>query len=405
MTITLEQCTNQQLAALSQVEDWYHGRSKRQTYRQFGFAGSGKTSLARLMVSQLGLRGVKYAAYTGKAAQVLRSKGCPDVSTIHSLIYQPSVSSRKALDDMRKRLAATADLVVREALIATIKREEERLSRPFFSLKEESPLGEAPLLVLDEASMVGPQVGHDLESFGTPILVLGDPAQLPPIRGTGYFTDHLPDNLLTEVQRSASDSPVTHIATSVRRGEGVPELGDNGRRKRVTCSELLDYDQIIVGRRSTRWKILRAVRAMRGFLPDCPVAGDRIMVLCNTREADVFNGQQFTVLDVHSIPGVYSLLVADDDGLARSLDVWAEGFRGQSEEDGLIASGAGRGKVVAATFAQAITCHKSQGSQWSRVLVVNESQAFRDSSQRWLYTAVTRASEQVVVVPWFGVGA
>jgi exodeoxyribonuclease-5 len=74
---------------------------------------------------------------------------------------------------------------------------------------------------------------------------------------------------------------------------------------------------------------------------------------------------------------------------------------------------------VAATFGQAITVHKSQGSQWDRVLVVDESGVFANietknasrarradapqaghlAGQRWLYTAITRAAKQVAIVP------
>jgi len=38
-------------------------------------------------------------------------------------------------------------------------------------------------------------------SFGVPVLVLGDPAQLPPIQGGGFSTDAEPDSMLTEVHR------------------------------------------------------------------------------------------------------------------------------------------------------------------------------------------------------------
>jgi len=49
-------------------------------------------------------------------------------------------------------------------------------------------------------------------------------------------------------------------------------------------------------------------------------------------------------------------------------------------------------------FGYAITTHKAQGSQWDRVVIFDESAVFREEAPRWLYTALTRAAEQVIVV-------
>ena len=51
--------------------------------------------------------------------------------------------------------------------------------------------------------MVGAAIGRDLLSFGVPILVLGDPFQLPPLKGCGFFTEAEPDSMLTEIHRQA----------------------------------------------------------------------------------------------------------------------------------------------------------------------------------------------------------
>ena len=49
-------------------------------------------------------------------------------------------------------------------------------------------------------------------------------------------------------------------------------------------------------------------------------------------------------------------------------------------------------------FGYALTVHKAQGSQWNDVVVFDESRAFREHRARWLYTAITRAAERVMVV-------
>lgn len=50
-------------------------------------------------------------------------------------------------------------------------------------------------------------------------------------------------------------------------------------------------------------------------------------------------------------------------------------------------------------YAYAITTHKAQGSEWNKVLIFEEGFPFDvEEHRRWLYTAVTRASEKVVIV-------
>ena len=68
-------------------------------------------------------------------------------------------------------------------------------------------------------------------SFGVPVLVLGDPAQLPPIQGGGFFTDAEPDVMLTEVHRQAQDDPIVRLSMDVRAGnqlDGGPVRHDPG---------------------------------------------------------------------------------------------------------------------------------------------------------------------------------
>jgi exodeoxyribonuclease-5 len=50
------------------------------------------------------------------------------------------------------------------------------------------------------------------------------------------------------------------------------------------------------------------------------------------------------------------------------------------------------------TFGWAITCHKAQGSQWDAPIIFDESRCFREHARNWLYTAITRAADRVVVV-------
>src|SRR3954447_8475454 len=157
----------QQDQALQAVSAWLAekpgGPGTQQIFRLFGYAGTGKTTLARHLAQNVDGK-VAFAAFTGKAAMVMRAKGCFGASTIHSLIYRARESGEET---------------------------------PSFDLWEDAPASKAKLIVIDECSMVDADLGRDLLSFGVPILVLGDPAQLPPISGGGFFTAEEPDMMLT----------------------------------------------------------------------------------------------------------------------------------------------------------------------------------------------------------------
>ena len=94
-------------------------------------------------------------------------------------------------------------------------------------LWDEAPASEAKLIIIDECSMVDAELGRDLMSFGVPVLVLGDPAQLPPIQGGGYFTEAEPDAMLTEVHRQAFDNPIVRLSMRCARANGRSR-GDYG---------------------------------------------------------------------------------------------------------------------------------------------------------------------------------
>lgn len=433
-TQTIE-LTPQQAEAGEKIKAWYHEDGE-QVFRLFGYAGTGKTSTARYLIDQLGVDNTTYAAYTGKAAYVLRTKGCANASTIHSLIYLPSEKAREHLRQLTAALEEETDEAKRAILARQIETEKRKLESPAWILRgaDETELTGADLLIIDEVSMVGERVALDLLSFGVKTLVLGDPAQLPPVDGGGFFIDAEPDHLLTEIHRSALDSPVTRIATAVRgaqvgeRDYGITGLdGESGRVDRIRIANLLAHDQVLCGTNKTRWQAIHLLRALRGLATTMPTTGDRIMILANSGSAEVFNGQQFTVRQATDIQGKddrIDLAVTDDDGNDRDLTCWRAGFTGVEGETQ--AKRDGRGSIAAATFGQAITVHKAQGSQWERVLVLDESGVFASieakneaqlrrrtglpdhghsqaaghrAGQRWLYTAATRASEQVTIMP------
>src|SRR3954466_1889635 len=179
----------EQDAALKSVSEWLKAKpgsgNTPPLFRLFGYAGTGKTTLAKHIAENVDDK-VLFAAFTGKAALVMRSKGCHSASTIHSLIY--------------RTLESGAEI-------------------PSFELWDDAPASKAKLIFIDECSMVDAELGRDLMSFGVPVLLLGDPAQLPPIQGGGFFTHAAPHAMLPEVHRQAQDDPMVRRSMQVREGE------------------------------------------------------------------------------------------------------------------------------------------------------------------------------------------
>lgn len=365
----------QQDLAIKSVQQWLRDPRGKQIFRLFGYAGTGKTTLARELAKSV--RGiVLYATFTGKASLVLRKKGCEDASTIHSLIYKVEV--------------------------------DERTGEAIFNLNPDSELADAALLVIDEVSMVGEELARDLLSFGKRVLVLGDPAQLPPVKDEGFFINASPDVMLTEVHRQAADNPIIRMSMDIREGKRLApgQYGDSLVARRGDISKdrmgeiVLSSDQLLCGLNRTRTVFNRRIRAMKelsGFVePWHPCIGDRLICLRNKRDKQLFNGSLWTVQGIEEMGGRLDMVVGSLDERRDPVEigVFEEYFNGTEQR----LTWQERRQSEEFTFGWAITCHKSQGSQWDSVVVFDESAAFRESRANWLYTAVTRAAEKVTVV-------
>lgn len=341
----------QQENALKAVRHWLIDKNGPQVFRLFGYAGTGKTTLAKELAA--GVNGhVLYATFTGKAALVLRKKGCDDASTIHSLIYKPV--------------------------------EDPMTGHTEFKLNPDSALVTAKLLIVDEVSMVGEELALDLLSFGTRILVLGDPAQLPPVKGEGYFINAEPDVMLTEVHRQAEGNPIIRMSMDIRQGRGLA-LGTYGEsqvlaRRSVSKEELremvLASDQLICGMNKTRQSFNHRIRELKGLAGLAnlrhPVVGERLICLRNNKTKGLFNGGLWQVDRVGNSHGKLEMVVSslDEPGTVPVDVVVPEEFFFGTEQS---LDWRERKKIDEFTFGWAITCHKSQGSQWEYPLVFDES--------------------------------
>ena len=380
--------SDEQCRAIRAVEDWYANPNKRQFFYLAGPAGCGKTSIAK----ELAIPGTLFAAYTGKAAHVLRDKGCDGARTIHSLVYRPTIRSHQHLRTLRSKLKelepGTAEYCATEL---DIEEECDRLKQPAFARNEESDVRDAPLIVIDECSMLSGRIVDDLLSFQVPILVLGDPFQLPPVKGAGFFTNREPDFELTEIHRQAQGSPVLRLATQIRLGEQVE--ADTIKISEVTSQHILDHDQVLCGTNKRRKQVNQAVRRYLGTTSHLPQPGDKLVCLRNNSELGLLNGQQWTTIDCTDLDDDQVNLVISDGELQQSVIAWKHYFEDRENElSGWVARDA-----QSFDYAYAMTVHKAQGSQWGSVLLVNESDRFRPHHRQWLYTGITRASERVTV--------
>ena len=324
-----------QAKAIAAIKDWFTNNTEhQQVFRVFGYAGSGKTTITKHAIAELGLddaggRDVLYGAFTGKAALVMTRKGTP-ASTIHSLIYRVSEATpaeiekiKQDIADLRTKLPSmsAAERLFAESHLRSLELRLADIHKPRFVLNEQSILRDAKLLVLDEVSMVGGDMARDLLAFGKPILVLGDPGQLPPIRGEGAFTQAQPDVMLTEIHRQAGESAIIRLATMARQNHHIP-YGEHDAyvwkmpRAAVLPDQMLRGGQVICGRNATRIHLNIAMKRAAGFDTVYPVGrGEKIICLKNRNDLGVINGMFLALEDVreenaHSI----SAVVRTEDG-------------------------------------------------------------------------------------------
>ncbi len=358
----------QQDAALKAVSAWLKEGSP-QVFRLFGYAGTGKTTLAK-QIAEDAPGEVAFGAFTGKAALVLKSKGCRGASTIHSMIYRTQG--------------------------------DEEEETPSFVLNKKAAANDADLIIIDECSMVDEELGRDLLSFGKPVLVLGDTAQLPPVKGGGFFTDAEPDVMLTEVHRQAADNPIIRMSMTVREG-GRLSLGAYGesrviRRAEIEAPRVMQSDQVLVGINKTRRAYNGRMRTLLGHAGDKPEVGEKLVCLRNDKKKGLLNGGTWLVTAVHADRGAkFSFSVKPEEGGSRKpvrVGVLPAFFEGRDEEIPFPQ----KRDSDQFDFGYALTVHKAQGSQWDDVVLFDESFAFREHSARWLYTGLTRAAKTVTVV-------
>jgi exodeoxyribonuclease-5 len=361
-----------------------------------GYAGSGKSTLVKFIVNSIpGIdpeKDVCYACYTGKAAQVLLKKGNKNVSTLHKLMYE-SIP---------------------------------RADGTFFH----KPVSEIPykVVVVDEVSMVPGSMWKQLLRYRPYILALGDPFQLPPVnKDDDNGVLQKPHVFLDEIMRQAQESEIIRISMDIREGKNISLFDGNEVKifspKDFTESTLTWADQILVGTNATRINLNNTMRRLLGR-EGGPQNGDKVICLRNDWETFADNGDPLVngtigflqnpyttyanfprFLGGHRFEVLNSNFISDSGANFSSINMDKKMIMtGEKCCDLKTAWKLGQSKFgylmpKEFTYGYAITCHKSQGSQWDKILIVEEGFPFdKTEHARWLYTAVTRAVEKAVII-------
>ena len=362
-----------------------------------GYAGTGKSTLVKFIVAALDIPEdyVCYIAYTGKAAKVLREKGCPNAMTAHRLLYQ---SFPKADGSFYHKIKRPLDWPYK-------------------------------LIVVDEISMLPKEIWDLLLSHKIHVICLGDPFQLPPI-GEDNQVLYNPHIFLDEIMRQAQESEIIRLTMDIRNGKPLSLFKGNEvqviDQKDIVGGMYGWADQIIVAKNATRRNVNSAMRKMLFNVDDdAPVEGDKIICLRNdwetvTEAGDVLvNGTIGTLNNIRlnkNHPFLKPQMTADflpDDYSELDLAISPQDlhFRNLNIDHKLLTTGEPtvtdknfkrfpKGmRPLTFDYGYCITCHKAQGSEWDKVLVFEERFPFEpEEHKRWLYTAITRAKEKLVIV-------
>ena len=380
----------QQNAVILAVEWWE--KMFKLVFEISGPAGSGKTSIVHELVAKIGLKHdeVLFMALVGKATMELSRRG-NNAKTIHSTIYE--LIEVPKIDEDGNEIIRNGRVITKTVFKKRVKISD--------NIK---------LLVIDEGGMINEDMGLDIESFGVPILVLGDLNQLPPVIGNPRYLKN-PDVILTEIMRQEKDSPIIKLSQMALNGEYMA-TGDYGsdckiiRREDLTDEMLLSHETVIVGKNSTREDITRYIRKNLMKIDTIyPQIGEKLICRKNNWKTvlgniPLINGLVGYVEDLHihtynkrSLAIDFRPDFIDDDAFEElPIDMEYLNLNHIEKKNYRFA------KANLFEFAYAITCHLSQGSQYESVLVYYEPMGSISYRRKWLYTAITRAKKSITIV-------
>lgn len=360
-----------------------------ETRRSFtidGAAGTGKTSLLHMLAAS---RDAVVCAPTNKAVGVLRSKGFGKATTldrvlnktVYAPIYRPPTTDE-------------IEFYAENGLLIPDEIEEENYEKIFSA--------EGRIVLVDESSMTNESENNRLIEGFEKVIFIGDAFQLPPVEGVSWFQTIDPDVRLSEIVRTAAQSEITQAANLIRRKS--PEWKKADWQKEVKIVHRNDFDAVeeaikladvtLAHKNRTCDTSNFDIRALRGLTdphdPYRPMAGDHLLAWETIKGSSVLKSETYPVRKSTPFDGGY--LVAFSSLKPEIHPVCKANLKSQKTE--ITVKG-----LRKFSFAHCVTGHKSQGSEWDRVVVLEHdiSRAF-DNYWNWLYTAVSRAKQHLTIV-------
>lgn len=423
------------------------------TYILRGYAGTGKTTLVKTLVRTLPYIGMKYVlmAPTGRAAKVLSSYTGQNASTIHRRIYQtqslPDGSFRMTRAENKFKNAL---FIVDEASMIGEQKEFGGMSLLDDMLSYVFSGESCRLLLIGDTAQLPP-----VESQQSPALDCEYLKTEFPITAATFE--------LTEVKRQALESGILYNATDIRQllSQNLYEyelplfhlqgFNDTQKIEPETFEEILhnvfsntsDNEAVIICKSNKRANMFN--QAIRGRILNIEgeiATGDKLMVVKNnyywTEGNDtmsfIANGDMAEIRKIKHFDEMYGFRFADvelsftdyPDAPNVEAKILLDTLNSNSpslteeenkklysaiEEDYMdIPNRRERYKemkknpwfnALQVKFAYALTCHKTQGGQWTSIFIdssLNQKETLEVEDLRWLYTALTRAQERVYFV-------
>ena len=317
-----------------------------------GLAGTGKSVTLSYLANELGC---KVVAPTGKAALVVTKKIEREATTIHRLFYK---LIGDAYDPLTKR------------------------QQPIFDF--EPQIGKGDVVLMDECSMVGIDTRDKIRSTGAITIAFGDHGQLQPVNDTGGYLDA--DYVLQKIHRQAAESPIIQQAYQVREGRRYHDLGIEGFsvKSDIDENDLLNADIVLCWKNKTVADYNEAIREFKGFSGQYAQPGEPVMCLRNWNQYGIMNGGIYPCTEPYN-PSKRTIGVLVNN---RSVIIPSCGWRTNTFDEKT---------KTAMDWSYAATVHKSQGSEWDNVLLMDEFKGAERS--KWLYTGFTRAAKNLMVCP------
>lgn len=438
--------TEDQRQALQNLAVFLEKDSKKDVFVLRGYAGTGKTTLVKALVETLPKIKKRFLlmAPTGRAAKVLSSYAGKKASTIHRAIYIQQASNDFKLNfTLKENKRKNTVFIVDEA--SMIYSEDFENNNVLADLLSFVAQGEGCTLMFIGDLAQLPPVGSLLSKAISP-RILKEKYNLNPA-----YAD------MRMVMRQSLDSGILENATRMREQlaskEYTPQLKVFDDVVAIDGSELQDVLESVYGndkynsalfitRSNKRANLFNAQIRSRILYRESELeAGDLLMAVKNnyfwlkedSEAGFIANGDlmvverliftdeafgfRFAEIDVRLIDypdmGTQRIMVVLDsllaDGPALSEEQQMEIYKGvldkyadkkRAERVKLIAEDP-YFKAVQIKYAYAVTCHKAQGGQWDTVFIDQgylTEEMLGQEYLRWLYTALTRASEKVYLV-------